>query len=58
MFPEDYVTADKFDKDAQVGYATDADGIPDGWSGLDVGEKTSATYKKVVAEAKTILWNG
>jgi phosphoglycerate kinase len=29
--PVDFVTADKFSKDAEVGYATDAEGIPDGW---------------------------
>jgi phosphoglycerate kinase len=30
-FPVDYVTADKFDKNATVGQATDAEGIPDDW---------------------------
>lgn len=58
ILPVDYVTADKFDKDAKVGYATDEDGIPDGWLGLDVGEKTIELYKKAIGEAKTILWNG
>lgn len=58
VLPVDYVTADKFAKDAQVGYATDADGIPDGWQGLDVGEKSSELFAKAVAKAKTILWNG
>ena len=36
-FPVDYVTGDKFDKDAKVGAATDASGIPEGWMGLDIG---------------------
>lgn len=58
VFPVDYVTADKFDKDAQVGEATDDTGIQDGWLGLDVGPKTSELYKAVVLESKTILWNG
>jgi len=58
VFPVDYVTADKFDKDAQVGEATDETGIPDGWSGLDVGPKTSELYRATVLESKTILWNG
>lgn len=58
VFPVDYVTADKFDKDAQVGSATDEEGIPDGWMGLDAGEKSRELFKKTIGEAKTILWNG
>lgn len=56
--PVDYITADKFDKDAKTGYATDEEGIPDGWMGLDCGEKSIELYKQAIAEAKTILWNG
>jgi phosphoglycerate kinase len=58
VFPVDYVTADKFDKNAQVGEATDESGIPDGWFGLDVGPRTSELYRAAVLESKTILWNG
>lgn len=58
VLPVDFITADKFDKDANSGYATDADGIPDGWMGLDCGKKSSALFKEAVDEAKTILWNG
>ncbi|KAF2263974.1 phosphoglycerate kinase [Lojkania enalia] len=58
VLPVDYITADKFDKDAKTGYAEDKDGIPDGWMGLDCGEKSIALYKEAIDEAKTILWNG
>jgi len=58
VFPVDYVTADKFDKDATVGYATDESGIPDGWLGLDVGEKSVKLFIDTINEAQTILWNG
>ncbi|MCJ1356599.1 MAG: phosphoglycerate kinase [Icmadophila ericetorum] len=58
VLPCDYITADKFAADAQKGYATDEDGIPDGWMGLDCGDKSIALYKKTISEAKTILWNG
>lgn len=58
ILPVDYVTADKFSKDATVGYATDSEGIPDGLQGLDVGEKTSKLFAEAVSKAKTILWNG
>ncbi|RKP21556.1 phosphoglycerate kinase-like protein [Rozella allomycis CSF55] len=57
-FPVDYVTADKFDKDAQTGSATDESGIPDGWMGLDCGPKSNEIFKQAVSKAKTILWNG
>jgi phosphoglycerate kinase len=56
--PTDFVTADKFDANANTGYATKEQGIPDGWMGLDCGEKTSQEFKKAVLGAKTILWNG
>ena len=58
VLPCDYVTADKFAKDAKTGYATDEEGIPDGWMGLDCGEKSIELCKKTIEDAKTILWNG
>ena len=75
VFPVDYITGDKFDKEAQVhfrtsinglllaenlqvGKASDSEGIPDGWLGLDVGEKSRGLFRTTVLEAKTILWNG
>ncbi|KAK9388204.1 phosphoglycerate kinase [Lipomyces mesembrius] len=58
VLPVDYVTGDKFSKDATVGYATDKTGIADGLIGLDVGEESSKLFADVVSEAKTILWNG
>ena len=58
VLPVDYVTGDKFAADAQVGHATDADGIPDGWMGLDCGEESIKLFKETIGEAKTILWNG
>lgn len=58
VLPVDYITADKFDKDANTGTATDESGIPDGWMGLDCGEKSIELYKQAIADAKTILWNG
>ncbi|KAL4969107.1 phosphoglycerate kinase pgkA [Aspergillus stella-maris] len=58
VLPVDYVTADNFAADAKTGYATDEQGIPEGWMGLDVGEKSTELYKSTIAESKTILWNG
>ncbi|KAI9509940.1 phosphoglycerate kinase [Russula earlei] len=58
VFPVDYITADKFDKNANTGLATDEDGIPDGWMGLDAGPKSREIYRSTVLVANTILWNG
>jgi len=57
-FPVDYLTADKFDKNATAGTATDSTGIPNGWMGLDIGEQSIKEFVEVIGRAKTILWNG
>ncbi len=36
----------------------DINNIDDGWEGLDAGPKSLENFKKIVHEAKTILWNG
>ncbi|KAL5504783.1 PGK1 [Sanghuangporus vaninii] len=58
VFPIDYITADDFKKDAKTGTATDKPGIPEGWMGLDCGEKSRQLFRETVLSAKTILWNG
>lgn len=58
VLPVDYVIGDKFGKDAKVETTTDAAGIPDGWLGLDVGEKSVELFTAAIAKSKTILWNG
>ena len=32
--------------------------IPDGWEGLDIGPETAKKYAAVIADAKTVVWNG
>lgn len=57
-FPVDFIIADNFAPDAASKVADAADGIPDGWMGLDAGPKTQEAMKAVVKRAKTIVWNG
>ncbi|MFM2091339.1 MAG: hypothetical protein RLZZ127_1828, partial [Planctomycetota bacterium] len=56
--PVDWVTADKFDPNANTGYATVKTGIAKGWQGLDVGPETAKQFVEVVQRSKTLVWNG
>ena len=56
--PIDFITGDKFSPDSNLGSATVESGIPDGWEGFDCGPKTCELFAKVIASAKTIVWNG
>lgn len=55
--PVDAVIADDFSNDANT-KTVDTKEIPDGWMGLDVGPKTNELFAEVIANSKTILWNG
>lgn len=55
--PVDVLAADSFSEFASLSDEP-INNIPDGWMGLDVGEKTNANFAKVISESKTILWNG
>ncbi len=55
--PMDSTIADKFAADAATQNCA-SNKIPDGWMGLDIGEKAAADFKDVVLNSKTILWNG
>ena len=35
-----------------------SDSIPDGWMGLDIGEKTEELFAKSISGAGTVVWNG
>jgi phosphoglycerate kinase len=55
--PTDAVAADAFSNEANK-QTCDIKSIPDGWMGLDIGPKTEKIYENVIANSKTILWNG
>lgn len=55
--PTDAVIADNFANDANI-KESDINAIPDGWMGLDISNGTIKTYREVIKNSKTILWNG
>lgn len=58
LLPVDFKTADAFKDDAKSGMATEQDGVPEGYMGLDIGPKSMENFKEAILGAKTILWNG
>lgn len=57
VLAEDAVCADSFSNDANT-KATPSNDIPDGWEGMDIGEKSAKKFADVIKSSKTILWNG
>jgi len=57
VLPTDIVVADEFSADANT-RTVEADAIPDGWKGLDIGPASVAAFAEVLAGAKTVFWNG
>lgn len=55
--PVDVLAANDFNNAAKTKYI-EIDKIPDGWQGLDCGQKSKLLFHNVVQKCKTILWNG
>jgi len=55
--PVDTVITDRFVNDS-VRKEVDIREIPDGWMGLDVGQKTAEDCARIIEGSKLILWNG
>jgi len=57
LLPSDIVVADAFSADANTKVVS-ADGIPEGWMGLDNGPETTKEQKSALSTAKTVIMNG
>ena len=55
VLPVDHIAGDAFKENAQTKVVTT---IETGWMGLDIGPESVELFKKELAGAKTILWNG
>jgi phosphoglycerate kinase len=58
LLPADNILADSFAADAKTQTWDTSKNFPADWQGLDIGPKSIAAIEKVVAGAKTIVWNG
>ena len=57
LLPVDTVVAKEFAADAEHKTVLSSE-IPEGWEGLDIGEKTIALFRDTILKAKTVVWNG
>jgi phosphoglycerate kinase len=57
LLPTDTLVADDFSENANT-KVVPSDGIPVDMEGVDIGTATTETYKKVIEEAATVVWNG
>ena len=57
ILPVDIVVADKFENDAEK-KIVDSKKIPENMMGLDIGPETIKLFKKIIADAETVVWNG
>lgn len=58
VLPVDNRIADDFSNDANSQVIAASDDVPEGWEVLDIGPETLEKYKSIVADAKTVVWNG
>ena len=57
LLPVDTVVAREFKADAEY-MTVDSDRIPDGYMGMDIGEKTAKLFGEEIRKAGTVIWNG
>ena len=57
LLPHDAVAAATVDPDAAT-TVVPTDRVPDGQMALDIGPTATAAYLEVLAEARTVVWNG
>jgi phosphoglycerate kinase len=57
LLPVDNVIGKAYDENTTF-MSIYSDSIPDGWMGLDIGEKTQELFAKSIEGAGTVVWNG
>lgn len=57
LLPADTIITKEFKNDTEFKTVSALE-IPDGWMGLDIGEKSRELFASAIKEAKTVIWNG
>lgn len=57
LIPIDNKVGKEYSPDTEA-KIVDADKIPDGWMGLDIGTKTANMFSEAIKGAGTVVWNG
>lgn len=57
LIPIDNKVGKEYSPDTEA-KIVDADKIPDGWMGLDIGTKTANMFSEAIKGAGTVIWNG
>jgi phosphoglycerate kinase len=58
VLPRDTHVADDFKEPKDKKVVKIADGIPDGYEGMDIGPDTVGHFKQLLEDAQTVVWNG
>ena len=61
VLPMDSLETDKFEDGAQTRCTvpfTQGGSVSAGWMGIDIGQQAISEFRKVILNAKTIIWNG
>ncbi|MCX7905735.1 MAG: phosphoglycerate kinase [Elusimicrobiales bacterium] len=57
LFPSDHLVVREIKEDAET-QNTQSMAIPDGWIGVDIGDRSISIFAEKILQAKTIFWNG
>ncbi len=57
LLPVDNRIGKEYDENTENS-VVDSTAIPDGWMGLDIGDKTAEIYTDAIKGAGTVVWNG
>jgi len=58
VLPTDIVAADAFAEDAKTQVVSASQGIPAGWTGLDIGPESAIAFAELIESSHTVVWNG